>query len=72
MWQYSWSGTVPGIAVSVDRDRFLGSPADLAALAADAGEVAPEPGREAGSEAGPIAAMFGPESGTPQGPPGCP
>jgi lysozyme len=33
MWQYSWSGRVPGIGPTVDLDRFLGSPDDLQALA---------------------------------------
>jgi|CZKU01.1.fsa_nt_gi lysozyme len=33
LWQYSWTGVVPGVSTAVDRDRFLGSPADLAALA---------------------------------------
>jgi lysozyme len=32
MWQYAWTGTVSGVSTAVDRDRFLGSPADLAAL----------------------------------------
>jgi len=31
-WQYSGSGTVPGITGEVDRDRFLGSAEELAAL----------------------------------------
>jgi lysozyme len=34
LWQYSWQGQVPGIAVPVDRDRWLGSAADLARDAA--------------------------------------
>jgi len=33
LWQYSWTGSVRGIAVAVDRDRFLGTGAGLAALA---------------------------------------
>ncbi len=69
LWQYSWSGRVAGIDVPVDRDRFLGSPADLAALAFDSAveaAVEPEP------EAGPIAAIPVAESGVPPGPPGCP
>jgi hypothetical protein len=71
MWQYSWSGTVSGIRVPVDRDRFLGSLGDLDALAvgprvmdvSEAGAV--DPG-------GPSAAI--PEGGQPEarsGPPGC-
>jgi lysozyme len=31
-WQYSWTGRVPGIGADVDRDRFLGDAASLAAL----------------------------------------
>ena len=31
-WQYSFTGAVPGVAVAVDRDRFLGSPGALQAL----------------------------------------
>jgi lysozyme len=34
MWQYSWTGSVPGIPGQVDRDRFLG---DIDALLAFAG-----------------------------------
>ena len=41
MWQWTWHGTVPGITGEVDRDRFLGTLADLAALA---GNVATGPG----------------------------
>ncbi len=55
MWQYSWSGRVPGIGGPVDLDRFLGSPADLQALGVarpggDAGprDAPPDPG-DAGS-----------------------
>ena len=33
LWQYSWSGRVPGIGPAVDLDRFLGSSADLQTLA---------------------------------------
>jgi lysozyme len=49
MWQYSWSGSVPGIGGPVDRDRFLGSPADLQALSvarpgAAASAGSPDPG----------------------------
>jgi lysozyme len=32
-WQYSWSGTASGVVGPVDRDRFLGSPAELEGLA---------------------------------------
>jgi lysozyme len=32
-WQWSWSGSVPGIAGKVDRDRFLGTRAELLAFA---------------------------------------
>ena len=43
MWQYSWTGSVPGIEGPVDRDAFLGSLAGLQALAAmplaDAGDA---------------------------------
>jgi lysozyme len=42
LWQYSWTGEIPGVRVPVDRDRFLGSLADLAAFGG-AGTVAPEP-----------------------------
>jgi lysozyme len=37
MWQYSWTGSVAGISGGVDRDRFLGSYADLQALAGGGG-----------------------------------
>jgi lysozyme len=40
-WQYSWAGSVDGIAVPVDRDRFLGSPLELQALATPASAPAP-------------------------------
>ena len=67
LWQYSWSGSVSGIGVPVDRDRFLGTAADLAVLAwgpAHAPAVPP---------AGPIAASLGPpQSAAPSGSPGCP
>jgi lysozyme len=33
MWQYSWKGSVSGIGVAVDRDRFLGTSAGLEAFA---------------------------------------
>ncbi|MCE9572386.1 MAG: FG-GAP-like repeat-containing protein [Deltaproteobacteria bacterium] len=33
MWQWSWTGQVPGIAGGVDRDRFLGTREQLLALA---------------------------------------
>jgi len=33
MWQYSWTGSVSGIGVPVDRDRFIGTGAGLAAFA---------------------------------------
>jgi lysozyme len=68
MWQYSWSGSVSGIQIPVDRDRFLGSAGDLAALALAVGNPAVEPA----PEAGPIVATFGAESGAPPGSPGCP
>jgi GH25 family lysozyme M1 (1,4-beta-N-acetylmuramidase) len=32
-WQYSWTGTVPGIPGEVDVDRFMGSTADLVGFA---------------------------------------
>lgn len=32
-WQYSWSGMASGVVGPVDRDRFLGSPDELEALA---------------------------------------
>lgn len=44
MWQYSWSGTVPGIQGLVDRDRFLGSLTDLQAFALGGGGRASPPG----------------------------
>lgn len=34
IWQYSWTGTVNGIGGQVDRDRFLGTLAELKAFAA--------------------------------------
>jgi GH25 family lysozyme M1 (1,4-beta-N-acetylmuramidase) len=37
MWQYSFTGSVRGIGVAVDRDRFIGTSAGLDALAAAAG-----------------------------------
>jgi lysozyme len=48
-WQYSWEGSVAGIAAPVDRDRFLGSPADLWLLAGGAPQapfVAPQQAAE--------------------------
>jgi lysozyme len=33
LWQYSFTGSVPGIADAVDRDRFIGTLGDLRALA---------------------------------------
>jgi lysozyme len=36
LWQYSWTGRVAGVSVPVDRDRFLGSLADLLAFARQA------------------------------------
>jgi lysozyme len=33
LWQYSWTGRIPGVPAAVDRDRFLGTLADLNALA---------------------------------------
>ncbi|GAC1439958.1 MAG: hypothetical protein NVSMB55_02990 [Mycobacteriales bacterium] len=42
-WQYTASGRITGIAASVDRSRFAGSQADLAALA-DPAAPAPAPG----------------------------
>ncbi|HTB75753.1 MAG TPA: GH25 family lysozyme [Polyangiaceae bacterium] len=47
MWQYSWNGAVSGVDGAVDRDRFLGSAADLVAFAALA--VATDGSREAGA-----------------------
>ncbi len=47
MWQYSWNGAVSGVDGAVDRDRFLGSAADLVALAALA--VGLDGSRDAGS-----------------------
>jgi lysozyme len=37
IWQYSWTGTVNGISVQVDRDRFIGTLADLQAFAQGSG-----------------------------------
>lgn len=39
MWQYSWTGTVPGISGQVDRDRFVGTLSDLQAFAASGGNA---------------------------------
>ena len=33
MWQYSWTGSVSGISVAVDRDRFIGTGEGLMAFA---------------------------------------
>jgi lysozyme len=33
LWQYTWTGAVAGVSGAVDRDRFLGTRADLNALA---------------------------------------
>lgn len=33
MWQYSWTGSVNGIGVAVDRDRFIGAASGLEAFA---------------------------------------
>jgi GH25 family lysozyme M1 (1,4-beta-N-acetylmuramidase) len=69
LWQYSWSGRVAGIDVPVDRDRFLGSAAELATFAIDSAvDAAVEPA----PEAGPIAAMPVPGRGALPGPAGCP
>lgn len=35
IWQYSWTGTVSGIPVQVDRDRFIGTLAQLGAFAGE-------------------------------------
>jgi GH25 family lysozyme M1 (1,4-beta-N-acetylmuramidase) len=37
IWQYSWTGTVSGISGQVDRDRFIGTIADLHAFALGSG-----------------------------------
>jgi lysozyme len=71
MWQYSWSGTVPGIGVPVDRDRFLGSLAELDALAVGRPATGGLDGGPVGSDG---AAGAVPEAGQPgagPGPPGC-
>jgi lysozyme len=36
-WQYSWTGSVAGISGQVDRDRFIGTLADLQAFAGGSG-----------------------------------
>ncbi|MFI5297319.1 MAG: glycoside hydrolase family 25 protein [Polyangiales bacterium] len=41
LWQWSWTGTVDGITNPVDRDRFVGTLAQLHALG---GDVAPDAG----------------------------
>jgi MYXO-CTERM domain-containing protein len=59
IWQYSWTGTVSGISGQVDRDRFIGTIADLHAFALGNGSdggVATQPSdggtgtRDAGSD----------------------
>jgi lysozyme len=62
MWQYSWSGTVPGIEGLVDRDRFLGSLADLQAFALGGGGAARPPGEADLDAAMPDADSTGPEA----------
>jgi lysozyme len=42
-WQYSWTGRLPGIVADVDRDRFLGNAAALAALGAAPAAAPPMP-----------------------------
>jgi len=39
IWQYSWTGTVAGISAQVDRDKFIGTLADLQALAQGGGTL---------------------------------
>jgi lysozyme len=58
MWQYSWSGAVPGIDGPVDRDRFLGSLAELDALAVGPDGNLGVPGMPHGA-AGPAMAQDG-------------
>jgi lysozyme len=76
MWQYSWKGAVSGIEGPVDRDRFLGSLADLRALAVAPGPVgspevgAPDPGEALAAIPDGGQAEGGPVHGWP-GPPGC-
>jgi GH25 family lysozyme M1 (1,4-beta-N-acetylmuramidase) len=48
LWQYSWTGSVRGIPAAVDRDRFLGSLADLALFAGAAGASSAADGGAAG------------------------
>jgi hypothetical protein len=69
MWQYSWTGSVPGIEGPVDRDAFLGSLAGLQALATPAGaDAGNEPSR--GPSGGPPGAQDR-EAGAWSGSPGC-
>lgn len=71
MWQYSWSGRVSGIDGAVDRDRFLGSLADLSALAVGF-VVARAPPAGSGGPGPPTPAVL--EGGQPPlrpGSPGC-
>jgi lysozyme len=52
IWQYSWTGRVPGIAQDVDMDRFLGNMADLLAwVKSTSSHAAPMPAPDAGAAA---------------------
>jgi lysozyme len=64
MWQYSWTGTVPGIEGPVDRDAYLGPLTGLQGLtvAADGGPERPDAA---------TASAQGGEAGVWQGSPGC-
>jgi GH25 family lysozyme M1 (1,4-beta-N-acetylmuramidase) len=77
IWQYSFTGTVSGISGDVDRDRFIGTLAELQQFAqttvgadagADAGpEAGTDGGRDAGPEAGGVEAGPLPEGGSDAG-----
>jgi lysozyme len=64
-WQYSWAGSVDGIVVPVDRDRFLGSLPELQALASPVAASAPA---AAAASASPSASASAPAS-APASPP---
>ena len=52
LWQYSFTGDVPGISDAVDRDRFLGTLSDLQELAASEVSADASAGAPAAVEAG--------------------
>jgi MYXO-CTERM domain-containing protein len=68
MWQYSWTGTVSGISGQVDRDKFIGTLAELQALAGTTvtGDAGLDGATEGSVEGGaPNDAGNGPDAGGP-------